>query len=93
MLIEYKKKYCNHHGAQIVHLSGEIKIVINGQSGSKHNKAKCHFVEGDELYLVTDEGECGRGRYLIDRGGYAVKEIDGSYSSRSCWVVESETFK
>lgn len=46
------------------------------------------FIEDNNLYLVTDEAGCGNGRYLIDPGDYAVKENDGSYSSRASWVIE-----
>lgn len=47
------------------------------------------FIENGNLYLVTAEGGCGGGRYLIDQEDYAVKELDGSYSSRSRCVVET----
>lgn len=49
---------------------------------------KDFFIENNNLYLVTDKGGCGDGRYLIDQGDYAVKENDGSYSSRSQWIIE-----
>jgi len=51
------------------------------------------IIDGRDLYLVTNEGDCGDGRYLIDQGDYAVDEMFGSYSSRNCYVIETEWSK